>query len=141
MKHALGIVALTAACAAGQYRLTQASAPLTPRELGSHSVSVVDKGEPALALPFSQALANQGFAVVDRPPYREDLEVTLRHARSAPMLVATLRSDGFFVDEARVPEDQRDALAQLASSLAQSQGMADFVRNSGTPQQAGQTAP
>jgi hypothetical protein len=57
------------------------------------------------------------------------------------VLVATLRSDGFFVDEARAPDDQRDALSQLARSLAQSQGMASFVRNSGTPQQAGQTAP
>jgi len=45
-------------------------------------------------------------------------------------LVATLRSDGWFVDEA-VGTD----LDALAETLALSQRVADFIRNSGLPQQ------
>ncbi len=50
--------------------------------------------------------------------------------------MATLRSDGFFIDETHAPFDGTDAaVATLARTLAVSQGTADFVRNSGTPQQ------
>jgi hypothetical protein len=85
-----------------------------------------------------RALDKQGFAVVAHPPYHEDLEVKLSIARApeGAVAVATLRSDGFFIDEARASLDGTDAaVATLARTLAVSEGMADFVRNSGTPQQ------
>ena len=75
--------------------------------------------------------------MVAHPPYHEDLEVTLSVARKpeGAVALATLRSDGFFIEEAQAPLDGIDAADALARTLAGSQGMADFVRNSGTPQQ------
>src|SRR5882724_8063345 len=60
--------------------------------------------------------------------YTGQLEAALTHEDHA--LVATLRSDGWFVDEA-VGTD----LDALAETLALSQRVADFIRNSGLPQQ------
>jgi len=58
-------------------------------------------------------------------------------APDGSIAVATLRSDGFFVEEARAAAKENQTTAtELARSLAISRGMADFVRNSGTPQQA-----
>ena len=67
-------------------------------------------------------------AVVDHEPFKGHLEVTLTH--EADSLVATLRSDGWFVDEA-VGKD----VESLAATLAVSQRLTDFIRNSGLPQQ------
>ncbi len=77
---------------------------------------------------FSAALRSRGFAVVDHEPRKGHLEVTLTH--EADSLVATLRSDGWFVDEA-VGKD----VESLSATLAVSQRLADFIRNSGLPQQ------
>ena len=133
------LMALLAACAVGNWRSRSADKPLTPSELASRNLSVADRAhEPALYAAFVRALASEGFTVVAHPPYHEDLEVTLTVARTPEnfVVMATLRSDGFFIDEAHAPFDGTDAaLATLARTLAVSQGTADFVRNSGTPQQ------
>ena len=109
--------------------------PLSRVELASRDLTVADGGsDPALRQAFSLALAREGFTVVSHPPYHEQLEVTRSVERT--VAVATLRSDGFFVEEARATLDGNDATAaKLARTLAFSQGMADFVRNSGTPRQ------
>jgi hypothetical protein len=132
-------LALLGACAVGHWRSRPADKPLTRSELSSRNLSVADDAhDSALHAAFVQALVNEGFIIVDHPPYHEDLEITLSIARAPEGVIAmaTLRSDGFFIDEARVPLDGTDAaVATLARTLAISQGMADFVRNSGTPQQ------
>lgn len=78
---------------------------------------------------MAKALLARGFHVVDREPQiRRQLAVTLTHEARA--LVATLRSDDWFVDEAlgATPEE-------LAATLAASERVATFIRNSGLPQQ------
>jgi hypothetical protein len=133
------LAALLAGCAVGHWRSRSADKPLTRSELSSRNLSVADRAhDPALHAAFVRALASEGFTVVAHPPYHEDLEVTLSIARTSEGVVATatLRSDGFFIDEAHVPVDGDDAaLATLARTLAVSQGTAEFVRNSGTPEQ------
>ncbi|HEY5677974.1 MAG TPA: hypothetical protein VIR81_14370, partial [Myxococcales bacterium] len=62
------------------------------------------------------------------PPYHRELEVTL--TREGEQLVATLRSDGFFVDEALGPSPE-----VIARTLAVSARVAEFIRNSGLPVQ------
>jgi hypothetical protein len=69
--------------------------------------------------------------VVAHPPYHEELEVTV--STQGPVAIATLRSDGFFVDEERATGNDTAALAR---ALARSSAMADFVRNGGLPQQS-----
>lgn len=136
----ISFAALATACAVGQWRSKPADRPLSRSELSSRNLTVGDVGrQPGLDQAFSRALAREGFTVVAHLPYHEDLEVTLSVTRTAEAAVAlaTLRSDGFFVDEARASFDGNDTTATaLARALAVSQGMADFVRNSGTPQQA-----
>ena len=134
---AAALAVVGAGCAAGQWRSQRADDPLTRSELSSRNVSVSDGShDPALYTAFARALASEGFTVVAHPPYHDDLEVTLSVANRADGTVAigTLRSDGFFIDEVQAPLDGT-APAALARTLAVSQGMADFVRNSGTPQQ------
>lgn len=130
---------LATACAAGEYRSEPAERPLSPREIASRDVTVIEEGAQAgLGEAFAQALTQQGFRVVNHPAYHGELEVTLATQRSAqgPVAVATLTSDGFFVDEARAHLDRGDAAAAwLAKTLAISERMAEFVRNSGTPDQ------
>jgi len=104
-----------------------AEQPATRAELAAYELTVVAKA-PAERADFARELSSLGFDVVDHPPYRLQLEVTL--TREDSTLVATLRSDGFFVDEA-VGAD----LASLAKTLSVSQRVADFIRNSGLPQQ------
>ncbi len=131
------VLALSAACATGQWRSQRADDPLTRSELSSRNLSVADDAHyPALSAAFARALASEGFNVVDHPPYHEDLEVTLSVVRrtDGDLVNATLRSDGFFIDEVKARPDDT-APAALARALAVSQGMADFVHNSGTPQQ------
>ena len=131
------LAALGAACATGQWRSRRADNPLTRGELASRNLSVADEAhDAALSAAFARALASEGFNVVAHPPYHEDLEVTLSVVRrtDGEVVIGTLRSDGFFVDEVKAPPDD-PAPAALARALAVSQGMADFVHNSGTPQQ------
>jgi hypothetical protein len=132
--------ALAAACSAGRYEMTVAERPLTLREMGSRDLTVTDGGgEGELTTAFAQALAGEGFKVVDRAPYRGELEVTLTtyRTRAGPVSIATVRTDGFFVEEARVPADRGEGAAiWLAKTLAMSQRMADYVRNGGVPQQS-----
>lgn len=136
---AASALALLGACAVGRWRSRPADKPLTRSELSSRNLSVADDAHDfALHAAFVRALAREGFAIVAHPPYHEDLEVTLSIARASEGVIAmaTLRSDGFFIDEARVSLDGTDAaVARLARTLAISQGIADFVRNSGAPQQ------
>ena len=101
--------------------------PATRRELAAYELTVVAPTAGQRAA-FARALADLGFDVVDHPPYRLQLEVTLTH--EGPTLVATLRSDGFFVDEAVGAE-----VEGLAKTLAVSERVAEFIRNSGLPQQ------
>jgi hypothetical protein len=111
----LAIVLLLCACG-GTYQSVRAEKPATPAELAAYPVSVAD---PALRA----ALARVGFTVVERAPYRGELQL------STDGQVATLRSDGFFVDKVR-----GDPTA-IAEALAASSRVAEFVRNSGTVEQ------
>jgi hypothetical protein len=130
------VVALASGCALGEWRSTPAERPLSHRELASWDVTVTS-ADKDLANVVAQAMASQGFKVVTHPPYHEELELTLK-VQQAPeglVAVATLRSDDFFVDEVRAKGTVGDAAAEVARTLAGSQAMADFVRNSGLPQQ------
>jgi hypothetical protein len=127
MKGAM-LLALACACAPqGHWPPRPAEHPATRRELAAYELTV-QAPSPEERAAFARALAAQGFDVVDHPPYRLQLEVTLTH--EGPSLVATLRSDGFFVDEA-----VGDGVEALSKTLAVSQRVADFIRNSGVPQQ------
>ncbi len=136
---AIAVAFLATACA-GQWHSRSADKPLTHGELSSRALSIADDAhDPTLYSAFARALAKEGFTVVQRPPYHEDLEVSLSIARkpAGALALATLRSDGFFIEEAQAPLDCADAAEALASTLAVAQGTADFFRNSGTPQQKG----
>jgi hypothetical protein len=95
--------------------------PATRAELQAYEVTATD---PALG----GALAAQGFRVVRHPPYKGELEAVL--SREDARLVATLTSDGLFVDEAVGSSPD-----ELAATLARSERIAEFIRNSGLPQQ------
>jgi hypothetical protein len=129
MRIAIAAALLSAGCMTGQWRSTPAERPLTPAELASRSLTVTG-ADPDLCHTFAQALIDDGFKVVSHPPFHEELEVTV--ATEGPVAVATLRSDGFFVDEEHVTGNDTAALAR---ALARSHAMADFVRNGGLPQQ------
>jgi hypothetical protein len=152
------VLALSAGCMSGQWLSTPAERPLSRNELASRQVTV-DQGEnPRLSRSVAEALTTAGFNVVSHPPYHKELELSVAFLRGpdGPVAVATLRSDGFFVDEVRVggggdvrvggrDEVRRagrdmDAAAVIARTLAGSQAMADFVRNNGLPQQSDCTA-
>lgn len=124
-----GLIALFAlACAPrGHWPPRPAEHPPTAAELAFYELTVRAPSAAERAA-FSDALAARGFNVVDHDPWKGQLEVTLTH--EADSLVETLRSDGWFVDEA-VGRD----LGALANTLAVSQRVADFIRNSGLPQQ------
>jgi hypothetical protein len=109
---------LAVACAPQRWAPRPAEHPPTWAELQVYALTV--HGPPALA----QALAAKGFRVVSHEPYKGDL--LLEWSADG---VATLRSDGFFVDEAAGDFDG------IARELAVSQRVADFIRNSGLPQQ------
>jgi hypothetical protein len=111
----LAIVLLLCACA-GSYQSVRTDTPATRAELAEYPVSVAD---PALR----DAMARAGFTVVERAPYKGELQLTKVGQ------VATLRSDGFFVDKVR-----GDPVA-IAEALAASSRVAEFVRNSGTVEQ------
>ena len=128
MKRALPLL-LAFACAGpgGHWPPRPAEHPATRRELAVYELSV-RAGSREERDAFAALFAARGFNIVDHPPRHLQLEVTLTH--EPPSLVATLRSDDFFVDEAVTA-----TLEELVETLAVSQRVADFIRNSGLPQQ------
>jgi len=108
------LLLLLTACATGRWESVPAEKPATATELAAWPVSVHD---PAVVPELERA----GFKVVQRPPYKGELELRVHDG------VYTLRSDGYFVDEVSGPE--------AAVRLARSKRIAEFVRNSGLPQQ------
>jgi hypothetical protein len=114
-------LALVACAHAGHWPPRPAEHPATRAELQSYELTATD---PELA----GALSEQGFRVVQHPPYKGELEAAL--TREDAQLVATLTSDGLFVDEA-----VGSSPAGLAATLARSARVAEFIRNSGLPQQ------
>src|SRR5205085_4262704 len=122
------LAAFVLACAPrGHWPPRPAEHPPTPTELQIYELTVRAPSAEERA-QFSAALRSRGFAVVDHEPRKGDLEVTLTHEPDS--LVATLRSDGWFVDVA-VGKD----VESLSATLAVSQRLTDFIRNSGLPQQ------
>jgi hypothetical protein len=107
---------LCCGCAVGRWESVRAEKPATRAELAAWPVSAAD---PLLR----EALAEAGFAAVARPPYKGELELS----REGDLFI--LRSDGFFVDEVR------GAPREAVEALAASRRVAEFVRNSGLPQQ------
>jgi hypothetical protein len=127
VKSAWVILAVVACARQAHWPPRPAEHPPTPAELAFYELTVQAPDEAERA-GFAAALAARGFKVVDHPPRKGHLEVTLSHEDQT--LVATLRSDGWFVDEAL-----GTSFAALAETLAVSQRVADFIRNSGLPQQ------
>ena len=129
---------LACGCASGEWRSRPAEHPSSRTELGSRDVTVDAGADPDLSRAVAKAMSDAGFKVVSHPPYHKELELTVNvlQAPQGPIAVATLRSDGFFVDEVRAPGGGDGIAAALAQTLAGSQAMADFVRNNGLPQQA-----
>ena len=122
------LTAFVLACAPrGHWPPRPAEHPPTRTELQIYELTVRAPSAEERAR-FPEALRSRGFTVVDHEPFKGQLEVTLTH--EADSLVATLRSDGWFVDEA-VGKD----VESLAATLAISQRLTDFIRNSGLPQQ------
>ncbi len=112
----LALVLFLSDCGVGTWKYTRAEKPVTRAELAAYPVSVAD---PVLR----EAMAKAGFTVVARAPYKGELQLT------GDGQLATLRSDGFFVDEFRGDP------SAIAEALAASSRVADFVRYSGTVQQ------
>ena len=110
------VLLLLLACHPGPWRSVRAEKPATRTELAAWPVSVTD---PMLR----KAMMEAGFNAVERPPYKGELQLTVVDG------IGTLRSDGFFVDEVTGGPDA------IAEALAASQRVAEFVRNSGLPQQ------
>jgi hypothetical protein len=126
MKRALPLLLASACAAGGHWPPRPAEHPATRRELAVYELTVRAGQEERDA--FAALFTARGFNVVDHPPRHLQLEVTLTH--EGPKLVATLRSDDFFVDEA-----VGDTMDELVETLAVSQRVVDFIRNSGLPQQ------
>jgi hypothetical protein len=124
---ALAVLAAVACAREAHWPPRPAEHPATPAELAFYELTVV-AADPVEREAFARALSARGFTVVDHPPRKGHLEVTLTQEDGT--LVATLRSDGWFVDEAL-----GSSVEQLTETLAVSQRVADFIRNSGLPQQ------
>jgi len=121
------MVALAACGPPAHWPPRPADHPPTPAELAYYEVTPRAESQEERTR-FAQALSARGFTVVDHDPWKGQLEVFLTH--EGDTLVATLRSDGWFVDEA-----VGGSIAQLVETLAVSQRLKDFIRNSGLPQQ------
>ena len=126
MKRA-GLLLLLACAPQGHWPPQPAEHPPTRAELAVYELTVLAPSREERDA-FARALAERGFDVVDHPPMHQALEVKLTHEGAS--LVATLRSDGLFVDEALGPD-----VGVLARTLSLSQRVADFIRNRGLPQQ------
>jgi hypothetical protein len=84
--------------------------------------------DPAERSDFARALTAHHFRVVPGESRRGHWDAYLTH--EGDQLVATLRSDDFFVDEAVGPD-----VETLAATLARSARVKEFCQNSGLPQQ------
>jgi hypothetical protein len=115
---AIVLMGFFGACAGGRWESVQAQHPATPGELAACHVTVV--GPQALA----EAMAARGFTVVAHSAFRADLELRIEGG------IATLSSEGYFVDEVAGDDPQ-----EIAARLARSERVAEFVRNSGTVEQ------
>jgi hypothetical protein len=156
--HLLIAAALALGCARGRWRSLPAEHPLTRSEVGAWNVTVaerVDAPDAELAAlgrslrdALAEAMRRRGFKVVDHPPYHRNLEVAVHLEREGHgpgvFAAAHLRSDGFYVADAeerqtvqdlRDPSRVRELAGMLADSLAKSDGLAFFVRNSGVAAQ------
>jgi hypothetical protein len=122
MARALILVVL-ACCAPSRWESVRAKEPATPAELAAYPLTL-EQPDAELA----SALEEAHFKVVRRKPWRQELQLAVE--RTGEGLRGTLRSDGYFVDEVVAPD-----APTLAERLAGSQRVAEFVRNSGTPQQ------
>jgi hypothetical protein len=127
MRGALVLLCTLACAPRGHWAPRPAEHPPTAPELAFYELTV-RAPSPDERSAFAQALAARGFNVVDHDPRKGHLEVILTHEDDT--LVETLRSDDWFVDEA-VGKDFR----ALADTLAISERLTDFIRNSGLPQQ------
>ena len=129
MRKRLLPLVVAIACARNAYWPSKpAEHPATLAELQIYELSVYGP-TPAERDEFAKALAARGFHVVDHDPIvRRQLAITLAHDRGT--LVATMRSDGFWVDDALGSSPE-----ELAGILARSERIAWFIRNSGLPQQ------
>src|SRR4029077_3878393 len=96
-RAAVGLVAVLACAHQEHWPPRPAEHPATRKELAVYELTV-RANDPAEREGFARALAARGFNVVDHPSFRGQLEVTLTH--EVDTLVATLRSDDWFVDEA-----------------------------------------
>jgi hypothetical protein len=106
------------ACAVGHWESVPAEHPASQRELSFLRVTVIGPRE------LADAMARAGFQVVEHRAWKEDLELRYENG------VATLRSEGYFVDEIR-----GDDVERIAQRFARSKRVADFVRMSGTVEQ------
>lgn len=127
MKRALLLATALACATSGHWPPRPAEHPATAAELDSYDMAV-HTPTPQERAALAEALTAHHFRVVPGQARHGHWDVYLTH--EGDQLVATLRSDDFFVDEA-VGGD----VDSLAGTLARSQRVAEFVRNSGLPQQ------
>ena len=127
MKKICLLLAILACARQAHWPPRAAKDPPTPKELAFYELTV-KAADPEERDAFASSLSTRGFNVVEHEPYKGQLDVTLTQEHET--LVATLRSDGYFVDEALGPD-----VDALTETLAVSQRVADFIRNSGLPQQ------
>src|SRR3954463_12443251 len=127
MKRAVWMAAALACASPGHWPPRPAEHPATPMELEFYDMAV-HADDPGERAAFAQELTARHFRVVPGKSRKGHWDVYLTH--EGDQLVATLRSDGFFVDEA-VGKDVVD----LAHTLAVSQRVNEFIKNSGLPVQ------
>jgi hypothetical protein len=122
------LLAVALGCASGgHWPPRPAEHPASAMELEFYDTAV-HAAAPGERAALAQALTARHFRVVPGEPRKGHWDVYLTH--EGDRLVATLRSDDFFVDEA-VGGD----VDALAATLASSQRVVDFVKNSGLPRQ------
>jgi hypothetical protein len=130
MKRAVWMAAALACASPGHWPPRPAEHPATRMELEFYDMAV-HADDPGERAAFAQELTARHFRVVPGESRRGHWDVYLTH--EGDQLVATLRSDGFFVDEAVGPE-----VGSLAGTLARSARVKEFCQNSGLPQQHAQ---
>jgi len=127
MRRICLLLAILACARQAHWPPRPAKDPPTSKELAFYELTV-KAADPEERDAFAGSLSARGFNVVEHEPYKGQLEVTLTQENET--LVATLRSDDWFVDEALGPD-----VDALTDTLSVSQRVADFIRNSGLPQQ------
>ena len=126
MRRCVLLAAALACASSGHWPPRPAKIPPTAKELEIYDMTVHGDLEPDRT-DFAEALSARHFRVTQESRHGHwDVYLT----REGDDLVATLRSDGFFVDEA-VGKDVVD----LAHTLAVSQRVNEFIKNSGLPVQ------